>query len=136
MIFVLGDRYESPSSIDAKKVPVAFHLTSQWRRMTLFIWSLHIRRDNLYVKSWTCWRFKFACTILDAQNNINLYIDKCMLSHGKSCFQHFIYNWIIVCRINFEKFWQFKTCPTVYLLKNYKLYTECLHNTSTFVYSF
>ena len=31
MILVLKDRYESPLSIDTKKVPVALHLTSQWR---------------------------------------------------------------------------------------------------------
>ena len=31
MILVLEDRYESPLSIDTKKVPVALHLTSQWR---------------------------------------------------------------------------------------------------------
>ena len=31
MIWVLKDRYESPLSIDTKKVPVALHLTSQWR---------------------------------------------------------------------------------------------------------
>ena len=30
MILVLEDRYESPLSIDTKKVPVVFHLTSQW----------------------------------------------------------------------------------------------------------
>ena len=30
MILVLEDRYESPLSIDTKKVPVALHLTSQW----------------------------------------------------------------------------------------------------------
>ena len=31
MILVLEDRYESPLSIETKKVPVALHLTSQWR---------------------------------------------------------------------------------------------------------
>ena len=31
MILVLEDRYESPLSIDTKKVPVALRLTSQWR---------------------------------------------------------------------------------------------------------
>ena len=30
MILVLQDRYESPGSIDTKRVPVAFRLTSQW----------------------------------------------------------------------------------------------------------
>ena len=30
-ILVLEDRYESPLSIDTKNVPVALHLTSQWR---------------------------------------------------------------------------------------------------------
>ena len=32
MILVLEDRYESPLSIDTKNVPVALHLTSQWRQ--------------------------------------------------------------------------------------------------------
>ena len=31
MILVLEDGYESLLSIDTKKVPVALHLTSQWR---------------------------------------------------------------------------------------------------------
>ena len=31
MILLLEDRYESPLSIDTKKVPVALHLTSQRR---------------------------------------------------------------------------------------------------------
>ena len=30
MILILGDRYESPLSIDTKKEPVALHLMSQW----------------------------------------------------------------------------------------------------------
>ena len=31
MILVLEDKYESPLSIDTKTIPVALHLTSQWR---------------------------------------------------------------------------------------------------------
>ena len=31
MFLELDDRYECPLSIDTKKVPVARHLTSQWR---------------------------------------------------------------------------------------------------------
>ena len=48
MILVLEDRYESPISID-KKVPVALHLTSQWRfndaRVTKN-WILRILDEN------------------------------------------------------------------------------------------
>ena len=31
IILVLGDRYKSLLFLDTKKVPVAFHFTSQWR---------------------------------------------------------------------------------------------------------
>ena len=49
MILVLEDRYESPLSIDTKKVPVALHLTSQWRFNDVRVtknWILRILDEN------------------------------------------------------------------------------------------
>ena len=60
MILVLEDRYESPLSIDTKKVLVAFHLTSQWRFNDVRVtqnWILRILDEN---KS----NFKFSPNIL------------------------------------------------------------------------
>ena len=48
MILVL-DRYESPHSIDTKKVPVALHLTSEWRFNDVRVtknWILRILDEN------------------------------------------------------------------------------------------
>ena len=49
MILALKDRYESPLSIDTKKIPVAFHLTSQWRFNDVSVtrnWILQILDEN------------------------------------------------------------------------------------------
>ena len=49
MILVLEDRYESPLSIDTNKVPVALHLTSQWRYNDVRVtknWILRILDEN------------------------------------------------------------------------------------------
>ena len=49
MILVLEDRYESPLSIDTKKVPVAFHLTSQRRFNDVRVtkkWILRLLDEN------------------------------------------------------------------------------------------
>ena len=49
MILVLEDRYESSLSIDTKKVPVALHLTSQWRFNDVRVtknWILRILYEN------------------------------------------------------------------------------------------
>ena len=49
MILVLKDRYESPLSIDSKKLPIALHLTSQWRVDDVRVtknWILRILDEN------------------------------------------------------------------------------------------
>ena len=60
MILVLEDRYESPLSIDTKKVLVALHLTSQWRFNDVRVtknWILRILDENMP-------NFKFSPKIL------------------------------------------------------------------------
>ena len=52
MIWVLEDRYESPLSIDTKKVPVALRLTSQWRFSDVIVkkkWILQIYTENMLI---------------------------------------------------------------------------------------
>ena len=49
MILVLEERYESPLSIDTKKVPLALRLTSQWRFNDVRVtknWILRILDEN------------------------------------------------------------------------------------------
>ena len=60
MILVLEDGYESLLSIDTKKVPVALHLTSQWRYNDVRVtknWILRILDENRQ-------NFKFSPKIL------------------------------------------------------------------------
>ena len=60
MILVLEDRYESPLSINTTKVPVAVHLTSQWRFNDFRVtnnWILRILDENRP-------NFKFLAKIL------------------------------------------------------------------------
>ena len=60
MILVLEDRYESPVSIDTKKVPVVFRLTSQWRFNDALVRKkriLQIFAENMLI-------FKFSPKIL------------------------------------------------------------------------
>ena len=60
MILVLEDKYESPLSIDTKKLQVALHLTSQWRFNDVRVmknWILRILDENRPI-------FKFLPKIL------------------------------------------------------------------------
>ena len=60
MIWVIEDRYESPLSIDTKKVTVALRLTSQWRFNDVIVtknWILQIFAVNMLI-------FTFSPTIL------------------------------------------------------------------------
>ena len=60
MILVLEDRYESPLSIDTKKVPIALYMTSQLRFIDVRVmknWILRILDENRQ-------NFKFSPKIL------------------------------------------------------------------------
>ena len=72
MILVLGDTYESPLSIDTKKVPVVLHLTSQRRFNDARV---HKRLDFARVLDENRPNFKFSPKIL----GISDFDESCLL---------------------------------------------------------